>query len=428
VVGDGDLTEKQRNGLLREMTDEVGRLVLYDNYDQNIALAEAVAQALPLAHVHEDWMKRLEKAGLLDRELEFLPSSKQMMQRRSEGIGLTQPELSVLLAYTKIVLAEEVLDSDLPDDPFLRSQLFRYFPSAMQHGYRRQMDSHPLRREIVATQIVNDTVNTAGITFFHRITQETGATAEELLRAHLVVREIFATDAFLEQITALDNKVPAQLQTRMRLQVRTLLERGSRWMVTNRRHPLDSEATVEFFGTDVQSVMAALPDILTGGEYELLDERRKQLLDAQVPDDLAVAVATMPPAYALLGVVETARRDKIEPLEVARVHFAVGEKLGIGALLQRILALPREDRWQTMARAALRDDLHAVHTQITAQVLAHTDGEDDPEQRIKHWSESEGVVLGRASSTLEEIWADETPDLARLSVGLRVVRTLLSAQ
>jgi glutamate dehydrogenase len=426
VVADGDLTHKQRNALLAKMTDDVAALVLEDNYGQNIALAEASAQARPLLHVHEDWMRRLEKAGLLDRELEFLPTSKQMTQRRAEGRGLTEPELSVLLAYTKIVLSYEVLDSNLPDDPFMRGQLFSYFPSAMQHGYRRQMDSHPLRREIIATQIVNDVVNTAGITFFHRISQETGSTAEELLRAHLVVREIFGSEALFEQIDGLDNQIAADVQTGMRLQVRTLLERASRWLVTNRRHPMDSEATVDHFGTAVQTVVAALPGILTGGELELFEQRRKALLEVDVPDDLASVVASMPPAYSVLGIVETAKRDDVDPLEVARVHFAVGERLGIGALVQRILALPRDDRWQTMARAALRDDLHSVHAQITAEVLKHTDAGDDPEQRIKRWSESEGVLLGRAAATLEEIWADESPDLARLSVGLRVVRTLLS--
>ena len=428
VVADGDLTHKQRSTLLADMTSDVARLVLADNYGQNTALAEAVAQALPLMHVHEDWIKRLERAGLLDRELEFLPSTKQMTQRRADGVGLTQPELAVLLAYTKIVLAQEVLDSQLPDDPFMRGQLFTYFPTAMQHGFRRQMDAHPLRREIVATQVVNDTVNTAGITFFHRISQETGANAEELLRAHLVVREIFGTDALLEQVTELDNVVPAAAQTRMRLQVRTLLERATRWMVSNRRHPMDSEATVDYFGTDVQAVVAALPDIITGGERDLFERRLQGLLEEGIPESLASPFAVMPAAYVVLGVIETARRENVDPLEVARVHFAVGEQLGIGALAQRILALPRDDRWQTMARAALRDDLHSVHAQITAQVLAHTEDGDEPEQRIKRWSESEGVVLGRAASTLEEIWADETPDLARLSVGLRVVRTLLSVQ
>ncbi len=427
VVADGDLTEKQRNNLLAKMTDEVGRLVLDDNDDQNIALAMSVAQSTALLHVHEDWIRRLEKAGLLDRELEFLPLSKEMAARRADNSGLTAPELSVLLAYTKIVLEQDVLKSELPDDPFLRGYLFRYFPSAMQQGYRSQMDGHPLRREIITTQIVNEIVNNAGITFFHRLSQETGATSAELCRANLVVRDLYGAESLMEQITALDHAVSADAQIRMRLQVRTIAERATRWMVNNRRPPIDSEATVDHFGADLARVVAVLPDVLTGDEATLYDERLRSLLEMEVPEELARAISVLPPAYSALSIVETAKRDSVDPHEVAKVHFAIGDKLGIGPLTQRIVALPRTDRWQTMARAALRDDLGSVHAQITAQVLRGTDSGLEPDERIKHWAEADGLVLSRAASTLEEIWSDDVPDLARLSVGLRVVRTLLQS-
>ncbi|HEU5455244.1 MAG TPA: NAD-glutamate dehydrogenase domain-containing protein, partial [Nocardioides sp.] len=193
VVANGDLTEKQRNDLLASMTDEVGRLVLADNYEQNIALASAVRNAGPLMHVHEDWIRRLERAGLLDRELEALPSRKAMSTLIERKEGLTVPELSVLLAYTKIVLADELLATDVADDPFLRSDLFSYFPSPMRQTYRDQMEAHPLRREIVITQVVNDLVNGAGMTFVPRLSGETGASAAELTRANFVAREIFGS-------------------------------------------------------------------------------------------------------------------------------------------------------------------------------------------------------------------------------------------
>jgi glutamate dehydrogenase len=145
-----------------------------------------------------------------------------------------------------------------------------------------------------------------------------------------------------------------------------------------------------------------------------------------VPDDLAGRVAVLPPAYTALNIVETAKRDEIDPLEVTRVHFALGERLGVSTLIARILALPRRDRWQTMARAALRDDLHAVHSQLTAQVLAATDRGSPVPVRIADWEETDAVRVSRAASTLSEICADEHADLARLSVGLRVVRSLLA--
>ncbi len=426
VVANGDLTEKQRNELLASMTDEVGALVLRDNYEQNVALASSAAQAAPLLHVHEDWIRRLERAGLLDRDLESLPSRKAVAARLERRQGLTVPELSVLLAYTKIVLADELLESDLPDDRFLRNDLFGYFPTQMRQPYREQMETHPLRRELIVTQAVNDLVNGAGITFYHRLSEETGASAAELVRANFVAREVFGSRALVDEINSYDAKIDALVQTRMRLEMRTLVERASRWLVNNRRPPLESEAIVDFFGVEAQRVVQALPDLLTGREFEGFRSRRDTLVSAGVPEDLAVRVAVLPPAYSVLTIVETAKRDGIEPMEVARVHFALGERLGLSALVSRILALPREDRWQTMARAALRDDLHTVHAQLTAKVLAETAQDEPAPVRVADWEEGDEVVVSRAVETLDEICADEQADLARLSVGLRVVRTMLA--
>jgi glutamate dehydrogenase len=169
-----------------------------------------------------------------------------------------------------------------------------------------------------------------------------------------------------------------------------------------------------------------LPELLTGRELDAYESRRKNLVSESVPDDLASRVAVLQPAYAVLGVVETARRNDLDPLEVARVHFALGERLGLSALVSRILALPRDDRWQTMARAALRDELHGVHAQLTAQVLTETAANQPAPVRIADWEEDDEVVVTRAVTTLDEICSDEKADLARLSVGLRVVRTLLA--
>jgi len=215
------------------------------------------------------------------------------------------------------------------------------------------------------------------------------------------------------------------VQTRMRIEMRTLVERASLWLVTNRRPPLDSQGTVDHFSEPVQALMARLPELISGREREDLVARRDALVEQGVPDDLATRVAVLDPAYALLGVVEIAVRDDLDPAEVACVHFALGERLGLPALVRRIFALPREDRWQTMARAALRDDLYAVHSQLTAQVLDGTSDDELAAARIATWEESDQLTLTRATGTLEEICRDEVADLARLSVGLRVVRGLL---
>jgi glutamate dehydrogenase len=426
VVKDGDLTGKQRNALLAEMTDEVAALVLRDNYEQNLALANAVAHAPSLLHVHEDFMHRLEQAGTLDREIEGLPSRREVRRRLERGRGLTPPELSVLMAWTKIVLADELLAGDLPDDPYLDLDLNAYFPTPMRKQFRGQIEAHPLRREIIVTQVVNDLVNGAGMTYWPRLGNETGASAADLTRANFVAREIYASLPLRDELRSWDNKLDASVLTSMRIEMRTLVERASRWLVTNRRPPLDSHATVEQFAGPVQATMAQLPELMSGRELEAFQERQAAFERRGVPEELARRVAVLPPAYMLLGVVEIAQREGLAPDGVARVHFALGERLGLPVLLQRIVSLPREDQWQTMARAALRDDLHGVHAQLTAQVLRSTSSDDSAPARIAEWEEGESELVRRATDTLGQICAEEETDLARMSVGLRVVRGLLS--
>jgi glutamate dehydrogenase len=426
VVAAGDLTEKQRNVLLVHMTDEVARLVLEDNYEQNLALANAAPHRRTLLHVHESWMKKLERDGVLNRELEGLPSSREVRRRLEHNEALTPPEMAVLMAYTKIVLAEELLASELPDDPYLELDLRTYFPTEIQEGFEPQIKQHPLRREIIVTRVVNDLVNGAGMTYWHRLAGETGASAADLTRANFVAREIFGSLELRQELRSYDNVIDAGVQTRMRVEMRTLVERASRWLATNRRPPLDSQATVDFFAGPVQSVMTRLPELMVGRELAAYEDRLAALVAAGVPEKLASRVAGLPPAYMLLNVIEIAEREALPPEDVARVHFALGERLGLPSLVQRILALPRDDQWQTMARAALRDDLHAVHAQLTGQVLRSTPADQPAPARIAIWEDAEADLVARAAITLQQICADEKGDLARMSVGLRVVRGLLA--
>ncbi|HEY0693980.1 MAG TPA: NAD-glutamate dehydrogenase [Kribbella sp.] len=428
VVADGDLTEKQRNDVIASMTDEVAALVLKSNYRQNIGLANASAQAPALLHVHQDWIRRLEREGLLDRELEFLPSVAEFRRRGADGRGLTSPELSVLIAYTKIVLEAELLKTSLPDDDYLAAKLASYFPRVIQERFGEPMKSHQLRREIIATQVVNEFVNSSGITAYHRLSLETGGSVEDVVRANLAASRIFSQPDLLAHNAELDNVVDSATQTNMRLETRTLVERATRWLVSNRRPPVDIAELIDYFLPGIAKLTAALPEVLRGRELALFEQRREALLVKGVSDDFATRIAVLPPAYAGLGIVETAHCDDLDVLEVAKVHFALGERLQLGRFLERIVDLPRTDRWQTMARAALRDDLHAVHARLTAQVLASTVAGQEAEERVIAWQDTNEVALGRAASMLEEIVDTEGPELAHLSVGLRLVRTLLENQ
>jgi len=424
VVDQAGLSLESRNTLLASMTDEVAELVLVDNYEQNLALANAVRNSAPMMHVHEDLMRSLERKGLLDRELEALPSRREAAARIEKKEGLTGPELSVLLAYAKITLADQLLATDIADDPFLRGELYSYFPAPLRQDYRKAMETHPLRREIIVTRIVNHLINGAGFTYLHRLGAETGATDQELVRANLVAREIFGSVGLIREVCAQDNKIDADTQTKMRIEVRTLVERVSRWLVTNRR-PIDSEAIVDDFDVVVGKVLKQLPTIMSGVERTNFEARRDALMAEGVDEALAVRVAVMPPAYMLMGIVDNALAENLDAVDVAKVHFDLGERVGLPGLITRILGLPREDRWQTMARASLLDDLHRVHSQLTADVL-HVGGAGlESAARVQKWVEHDPDLLARSVATLEEICADELPDLARLSVALRVVRGLV---
>ncbi|GAA2636144.1 NAD-glutamate dehydrogenase [Streptomyces axinellae] len=425
VVAEGDMTVKQRNSLLAEMTDEVGALVLRNNYAQNAALANSMAQAPSLLLASQRQMRRLSKEGKLDRSLEFLPTDRQIRERLAAGHGLYQPELAVMLAYTKIMVTGELIGTSLPDDGYLQRLAYAYFPKALRERFGQQIDSHALRREIVTTVLVNDTVNTAGSTFVHRMKEESGAATEEIVRAHTAARAIFRLGDIWDEAEALDNKVDADVLTGIRLRSRQLVERGTRWLLNNRPQPLLLAETIELFSERVEAVWAELPKLLKGDDLKWHQKIYDQLSDAGVPSDLALRLAGSSAAFSALDVVAVAGRTDTDLMAVAQVYFDLADRLGITQLQGRVSELPRADRWQSMARSSIREDLYAAHQLLTADILAAGDGAASAEQRYEAWEEKNRAILVRARATLDEIQSSETFDLANLSVAMRTMRTLL---
>ncbi|WP_329228368.1 NAD-glutamate dehydrogenase [Streptomyces canus] len=425
LVTEGDMTVKQRNKLLAEMTDEVGRLVLRNNYAQNTAIANALAQSKDMLHAQQRFMRHLVREGHLDRALEFLPTDRQIRERLGAAQGLTSPETAVLLAYTKITVAEELLHTSLPDDPYLRGLLHTYFPAALREKFPEHIDNHPLHREITTTVLVNDTVNTGGTTYLHRLREETGASLEEIVRAQTVARAIFRSGVVWDGVESLDNQVEAAVQTRIRLHSRRLVERGTRWLLNNRPQPLQLAETVEFFGDRVEQVWSQLPKLLRGADLEWYQKIYDELTGVGVPDELATRVAGFSSAFPTLDIVSVADRMGRDPMDVAEVYYDLADRLHITQLMDRIIELPRADRWQSMARASIREDLYAAHSALTADVLAVGNGASTPEQRFKAWEEKNAPILSRARTTLDEIQGSDAFDLANLSVAMRTMRTLL---
>jgi glutamate dehydrogenase len=427
AVTAGELAAEERNPLLAEMTDEVAALVLDDNYEQNIALGNARSQSERLITVHARLIRELEHSGRLDRALEFLPSDKVIADREAAGRGLTSPELALLLAYVKISLEEEVLASGLPDEPWVTDSLVEYFPTAVRTALRAQMDTHPLRREIVTTQIVNDCVNRGGSTFVFRAVEETGADAVDVIRAYMVVREVFGLRELWERTEALDNRVPTTAQTTIFLESRRLMDRAVRWLLQNRRSPIDVAGQIELLRPGVTALLPDVGDLFQGAEADALEAHVKSLIGCGVPEDLARRSSGMLYGFGLLDVVEAAGRTGQPLTEVAPVYFSLSERFRVDVLLDRISALPREDRWQSLARMALRYDLYAALAELTEEVLKTTDRGTPAEERVAAWAEANASSIARAHDNVREFRADAKADLATLSVLLRQIRTMVRA-
>jgi glutamate dehydrogenase len=425
AVRDGDLTQEHRNQLLQAMTDEVADQVLEHNYEQNRALAASKAQAAQMLHVHTRYIRKLEQDGRIRRRLDVLPTDREIAERRSAGRGLVTPEFSVLLAQTKIAAAQEVLASGLPDDPYLRRVLVEYFPTPLRHKYASRMGDHRLHREIITTAVVNDMVDRSGITFAFRVNEETGASVPEITAAWLVSRAVFDMPGFWKQVEALDGSVDTSVQILANLEGRKLTERAARWLLHNRRPPFEVQTTIDFFADGVLTVAGGLPKLLAGRDLSGFDERREIYASRGVPGVLAERIAAMVPAYAAFDIVDIARGTGRSVEETAEVYFDLADRLQIARLRDMITALPRDDRWNTMARNALRDDLYTAHAALARDVLTVT-APGSPELRLAAWVQRNDSAVRRANQTLTEIWESNAFTVATLSVAVRAVRTLVS--
>jgi glutamate dehydrogenase len=425
VVRDGDLTPKQRNALLAQMTDEVGRLVLRDNYEQNILLGNARVQAHSMLTVHQRFIRWMEGRGVLDRALEFLPSDAQIDARNAAGEGLSSPEFAVLVAYSKIILTDDLLESALADEHWFGRALRAYFPTPVVERFDQLLENHPLRRQIITTLVVNDMINRGGITFAFRAGEETGAGPVEIARAYTVAREVFALPDFWRRVESLDNVVPTAAQCALFLESRRLLDRATRWVLTARGGTVDVEAEIERFRSEIARITPLVPAMLLGVEKQRLLDRADELEALGAPRDLALESGALLDIFGLLDVVEVAQATGSDAEDTARLYFALSERYEVDRILTRITALPRDDRWSALARAALRSDLYGALVGMTRRVIEATPDLTDELARIEVWEESQAEGLARAKATLDEIGTLETFDLATLSVALRTIRTLV---
>ncbi|MEV4146238.1 NAD-glutamate dehydrogenase [Amycolatopsis sp. NPDC049691] len=431
LVQTGKLEREQRNELLEEMTDEVGALVLKDNYRQNAVLGVSRAHAAPMLSVHARQVQALVSAGAFDRKLEALPSNSEFRELEKAGKGLTSPELATLLAHVKLELKDELLASDLPDSKVFAARLPEYFPKPLRERFGSAIGEHPLRRQIITTLIANEVVDGGGISFVYRLMEEMNATATDAVRAYAVVTQVFDLPTLWKEIDALDNVVHTDVADAMVLETRRLLDRAARWFLTNRPQPLAPLSEIKRFGRVLGELVPKIGDLLRGREAESVQKHVDELMAANVPEGLARRVSLLLHTYGLLDVTEVAELAEQQigvdathsPAETAELYYALSAHLDIDSMLTEISKLERGNRWHALARLSLRDDVYGSLRAITLDALRHSDPGSSGDAKIAQWEKTNASRLQRARVALDEITKSGRLDLATLSVAARQIRS-----
>ena len=419
----GKLTRAARDKLLASMTDEVAALVLRNNYLQSQALSVLEQRAPERLSEYQSLIRALERSGNLNRAIEFLPGDEEFAERRKQRLGLTRPELAVVLAYSKIWLSNHLLDSDLPDDPYFATEVQRYFPTPMRKRYAREIPRHRLRREIVATATTNSLVNRMGPVFVARAQEDTAAEPAAISRAYTIAREIFSMRTLWADIEALDNAASANVQYAMFYRTGRLLRHTSYWLLRERGKDLHIDNAVRELRAGVEQLTNSIDASIGGEACVQYDATLAELTTNGVPEKLARRIARLALLEPALDIVALARNERVPVADVARVYFELGMSLGLDWLHGEIDRLTVDGPWQASARSGLRDAAMRAHRDLTQQVL-HTRGAKRVGDRLGAWGARRGETLASWKRTLTEMRAVGTADFATLTVGVEAVRGL----
>ncbi|HET6604778.1 MAG TPA: NAD-glutamate dehydrogenase domain-containing protein [Xanthomonadaceae bacterium] len=420
----GELSFDERNALLAEMTGDVEQLVLLDNYRQNQAISLMERMSLTRLGSKQHFVRTLETQGLLDRQLEFLPSESEFAERKSRGQGLTRPELSILLSYAKLVIFQQLMESDVPEDPYLSKELVRYFPERLHERYATDMERHRLRREIIATAVTNSIVNRMGATFMLRMQEDTGRPPSQIAKAYSIARELLDARGLWAEIDGRDLEVPEPAQIDALLRIWNLLRHMTRWLLNRPGDRFDIASAVERYLPGVEKLRAALPGVLFGSERDDYAEDRASWMDVGVPQPLAEELAALPFLLSALDIVDVATQTGRAVEDVARVYFELGEVLHLKWLLQRIEELPVEGRWHAHARGVMRDELQSQQSVLVGQLLG---GQGPVGELVATWLAREDASLRFTQQMFADMRSQRSMDYPTVSVAVRRLAQLAAA-
>jgi glutamate dehydrogenase len=426
LVQNGDLTVKQRNKLLYDMTDEVGDLVIEDCYRQTHSLSITAMRGVNQLKEQVRFIHELERTGKLDRSLEFIPDDEEIADRLSQGKGLTRPELSVLLAYSKMVLKEDLVHAEITDNAYHDNLLIAAFPAQLRDKYQSTMQHHPLRAEIIATKLANKIGNDMGFNFVNRMQEETGASIAEIANCYTIASAVFELEGFWKQIEVLDNKVKTALQTEVLFQYRRTIRRVTRWFLRHRNKSLSIAESITLYQPTFAILSEKLLDFIIADEAQAIERVAKDLTDSGIPKVIAQRISKLSTLFSTMDIAEVAKETGGTIEQVARLYFKLGAKLELHWFLDQITRQAVVNHWQALARASFREELDWQQRSLTAVVLrCECDKQRaDLEGLLVKWIDTNEQALGRWKHILSDFKIGQTHDFAKFSVALRELMLL----
>jgi glutamate dehydrogenase len=417
---EGCLSPSDRNSLLAAMTDEVGTLVLRNNYLQTLALSlterKGVAETGFLARL----MQSLEQQGLLSRAVEFLPDDAAITERTRRGQSLTRPELAVLLAYAKLTLYDDLLASGVPDDPYLARELSRYFPREVQDKFPASVKAHRLRREIISTNLANAVINRGGPACVVRLIDETGAQVPTIVMAFVAVDETYDLNRLNDEIDGLDTRVDGQLQLSLYAAVQDLLLSRMVWYVRNVDFGAGLEAVISRFGPRIREIAAGLNNNLPQDIRVRRSKRRQDLTDSGGPAGLAGELADLDVLVSAPDIVTIAERTNRTIGDTATTFFAAEANFRLDRIVAAASGVPATDFFERLAIDRAVDQIAAAERRLVADMLATG---HSGQQAAENWQAAHPEAM-RIRRSVEEIAASGLT-LAKLTVAANLLGDLV---
>lgn len=421
------LTFEDRNQLLASITDEVAALVLKDNHDQALLMSLSAFSADRYIGLHMNYIAELESLGIIDRAVDGLPNEKELIERKTAGIGLTRPELAVLLAQTKIHLKQEILQTDLTEDETLCQLAKTAFPPKIRENYQAAIKEHSLKRDIIATQLSNLIVNEMGITFVYRMQIETGASVNDIIRAQTIAVHIFDTRELQELVHSLNHAITISEQYEMLSHIRNLINLATRWFLHSNLLKQGLQETIAQYRPHIKTLSSIIPDLMSGSTKDYLLNLQEKFISLGLTQEHANRIATFRAIYTSLNIIEVSTKNNFDLAQTAEAYFVGGERMNLVWIRDQLANDNRDGHLNTLARLTLRDELDIAQRAITVAVLSKAKNEKDIHVIFDKWTKRNQHIINRWERLLAMLTSSTTFEYTMFFIAIRELIGLILA-